>query len=87
MRPDRGQRLAEHAVRSPTAAAARTRRDASPGDSRSVAIKVRTMVRLGQHLGQVPPLRVGDRAGGRPTACRFRICSKSWVNVTKPGLS
>ena len=55
-------------LRSPTAAAARTRRDASAGDRRSVAHQGADHVALGQHVGQVPPLRVGDQPDDRPTA-------------------
>ena len=48
-------------VRSPTAAAARTRRDASPGDSRSTLINTRIMRRLGQRVRQIPRLSITDQ--------------------------
>ncbi len=67
--------------RSPTAAAARTRRDASPGDSRNVDINMRTIFGWVSTSGR---FRRSASATIRWSAngIRFRIRSKSWVNVT-----
>ena len=68
-------------VRSPTAAAARTRREASPGDKRSVLIKVRTIVPCVNACGR---LRRSASAMIRWSArgIRFRTRSSACMKLT-----
>ena len=65
-------------VRSPTAAAALTRRDASPGDSRSTLINTRIIDgwvnASGRFRDSASPIKAWSISG-----IRFRVCSRSCI--------
>ena len=83
-----GEGLAEHAGRPPTAAAARTRRDASPGDSRSTLINTRIIDGCVNASGRSrdPPSLIREWSA---SGIRFRISSSrciaaiNWACLTR----
>ena len=73
-------------VRSPTAAAARTRRDASPGDSRSTLINTRIIDgwvnASGRFRVSASPIKAWSISG-----IRFRVCSRFCITEINFALS
>ena len=87
MRPQRSARgWPSMLVRSPTAAAARTRRDASPGDSRSTLINTRIIDgwvnASGRFRVSASPIKAWSISG-----IRFRVCSRFCITEINFALS